>query len=322
MCSFCNQNSITGVDKAPSADDVKRIIESAGIRTNEQAQSTQVAFFGGSFTAIDRNYMLELLEAAYEEVNNRNFAGIRISTRPDRIDVETLMLLKRFGVNSIELGAQSMDDDVLIANQRGHTSQDVMDAAKLIKEYDFELGLQMMTGLYKDTNEKAIETAEKIISLSPDTVRIYPTVVLKNTHLEQLMQSGDYQPQELEEAVKLCSKLIPMFDSENISVIRVGLHAEDSMQSEVVGGAFHPAMRELCMSEIFINKLVPKLNEKLEKTGKKSYNIRVNAKNLSVAIGQQRKNVKTLEDLGFEVKFIPCEKVKQGEFEIEPSCVV
>ncbi|MBR7061045.1 MAG: radical SAM protein [Eubacterium sp.] len=176
QCSFCNQKTITGKQNQPTPEDVEKALETA---LKRRGYEYEIAFFGGSFTAIDRQYMISLLEAAFPYIENGSVKGIRISTRPDCIDTETLDILKKYGVSSIELGAQSMDDEVLQANLRGHTAKDVENASKLIKEYGFELGLQMMTGLYKDTDEKAIETAKKIIALKPETVRIYPTVVLK-----------------------------------------------------------------------------------------------------------------------------------------------
>ena len=167
----------------------------------ERSQNAEIAFFGGSFTAIDRSYMIALLEAAKKYVNK--FNGIRISTRPDYVDPEVLDLLKVYGVTSIELGAQSMCDDVLALNERGHTAEQVRKASFLIRSAGFSLGLQMMTGLYGSDLQKDIVTANEIISLHPDTVRIYPTVVMKQTKLEEYMLSGLYQPYTLEQSVAL-----------------------------------------------------------------------------------------------------------------------
>ncbi|MBQ3903792.1 MAG: radical SAM protein, partial [Eubacterium sp.] len=191
QCSFCNQKTITGQAYQPTAKDVDEAVQKA---LRKKGYKFEIAFFGGSFTAIDRAYMTELLDAAEPYVKSGAVSGIRISTRPDYIDDEILTLLKSKGVTAIELGAQSMDDEVLSANLRGHTAADVVNASKLIKSYGFELGLQMMTGLYLDTDEKDIETARKIIELKPETVRIYPTVVLKGTYLEELYDGKAYRP--------------------------------------------------------------------------------------------------------------------------------
>ena len=179
-CSFCNQRAISGQTVPATPKDVENAVKIA-IEYNVDPKNTEIAFFGGSFTAIERDYMLSLLTAAKHFLDTYNFKGIRISTRPDYINKDILLILKNYGVTAIELGAQSMDDQVLKANMRGHTSAQVAEASQLIKSYGFELGLQMMTGLYKDSDTAAISTAKQIIKIKPDTVRIYPTIVLKDT---------------------------------------------------------------------------------------------------------------------------------------------
>ena len=181
-CTFCNQHSITGA-YGDVIENAKIAIETASRTLGENSKNAEIAFFGGSFTAIDEKYMKTLLGLAYEYVKTGQFKGIRISTRPDKISAEILDLLKSYGVTAIELGAQSMSDKVLSMNNRGHNSACVVEASGLIKSYGFELGLQMMTGMYGSDDETDIETAKKIIALSPDTVRIYPTVVIENTEL-------------------------------------------------------------------------------------------------------------------------------------------
>jgi histone acetyltransferase (RNA polymerase elongator complex component) len=183
--------------KELTAEEVKNTLKKAK-NDNLSSENTEIAFFGGSFTAIDRSYMVSLLEEAKPFIENKVFSGIRISTRPDAIDEEVLLLLKKYGVTAIELGAQSMNDEVLLSNRRGHTVDDVVNASLLIKKHGFSLGLQMMTGLYKSTREIDVETAKRIVALKPDTVRIYPTIVLENTHLAELLKSGEYKPEELE----------------------------------------------------------------------------------------------------------------------------
>ena len=250
MCSFCNQHTISGCKDIPTADKVSQICKEA-LSAVASPENTQIAFFGGSFTAIEREYMISLLEAASEYVGEGKFSGIRISTRPDAIDDEVLRIHKSYGVTAIELGAQSMSDEVLSANDRGHTAEDVIKASELIKSYGFELGLQMMTGLYKSSESLDIRTAQEIIKLRPDTVRIYPTVILEGTRLSELYKSGEYKTMEFDEMVKLCAKLLLMFHKENISVIRCGLHASDNVEGERVGGFYHPAFKELCESAVY-----------------------------------------------------------------------
>lgn len=261
----------------------------------DRSKETEIAFFGGSFTAIDRQYMLELLTAArsFTEV----FKGIRISTRPDCIDDEVLTLLKEYGVTSIELGAQSMDNSVLELNNRGHKAEDVVNASKRIKEFGFSLGLQMMTGLYGSDFDKDIKTAESFIALKPDTVRIYPTVIMKNTDLADFYNSGKFVPYTLDESVELCSRLILMFEREGISIIRLGLHYSDSLVDDSLGDNYHPAFKELCESKIFYNSFI----EQISNLSSKKFDVFINQRSLSKFLGQKKSNIKKLNALGYEL---------------------
>lgn len=314
MCSFCNQRHIAGSDPLPDKSAVDVAVKTALESGKIDPEITQIAFFGGSFTAIDKDYMLSLLEAAYTYVSNGTVSGVRISTRPDAIDEDVLNTLKKYGVTSIELGAQSMDDTVLFKNDRGHTAEDVFAASYLIKKHGFELGLQMMTGLYGDTDEKCINTAEKIIEIHPDTVRIYPTVTLKNTKLEKLYLNGEYIPPTLDETVFLVSKLLDMFEENGISVIRTGLHTID--QNAYVAGAWHPAFKELCDSERFLKKITANLKNRGE------YTVFVSPKDLSKAIGQEKKNVIKLKNMGYDCKFLPDRSLDLGAIKIKGDEIV
>lgn len=277
----------------PDALYVKKTVETA---LRKKDYDYEIAFFGGSFTAIDREYMLELLKAAYPYVKNGQVRGIRISTRPDCIDAEILDILKAYGVTSIELGAQSMDDGVLKENRRGHTAQDVADASGLIQSYGFELGLQMMTGLYTDTQEKAVETAERIIALSPKTVRIYPTVVLKNTYLAELYEKGVYTPLNVEESVELCARLVPMFENAGIKIIRLGLHSGKDIKENMLAGGFHDSFGELVKSRILVNKIL--------ELPPADYQVFVHPKSLSKLKGNNKRNIYLLMERGYNIKII------------------
>lgn len=305
QCSFCNQKTITGQAYQPTAQDVKNAVETA---LKKKGYDYEIAFFGGSFTAISRDYMLELLNAAEPYVKNGSVKGIRISTRPDYIDGEILTLLKDKGVSAIELGAQSMDDEVLSANLRGHTAEDVVNASKLIKDYGFELGLQMMTGLYKDTDEKAIETAKKIIGLKPETVRIYPTVVLKGTYLQELYDEKIYRPPTVDDAAALCTRLLPLFEEAQIKVIRLGLHSSEDIKKNMVAGAFHPAFGEIVQSRFMLNKVLEYPPD--------DYEIFVNPKSVSKLKGNQKRNVYFLIEMGYNIKFTVSEKVAVDDLKI------
>ena len=308
-CSFCNQRYITGSCWAPGVTDVERAVTAAKNSKNFDSKTAEIAFFGGSFTAINRNYMTELLKAAEQYVNDGTVKGIRISTRPDAIDDEILNLLKEHGVTSIELGAQSMNDRVLRMNNRGHTSGDVEKASKLIREYGFELGLQMMTGLYADSDNSAVKTAESLIALQPDTVRIYPTIVLKDTDLAALYADNIYKPQTLDSAITLATKLYKMFTENGIKVIRLGLHSIE--EKAYIAGPWHPAFSELCQSQIMLTGVLSELLEK----GK--YKIRVAKSAVSKMTGQGRKNMIFLKSRGYDCKVVADEKLSDLDFILE-----
>lgn len=295
MCSFCNQKSITRVGYELTPGDVHSAVRTSLASVDrETAENGEIAFFGGSFTMVDREYMTDLLEAAFSYVKNGPFKGIRISTRPDGINDEICCILKQYGVTSVELGAQSLDDNVLLLNDRGHTAKQVEDACAMLRSYGFELGLQMMTGLYGSTDEDSIETAEKIIAIKPDTVRIYPTVVIKNTKLYSLMEKGEFVPKGVEESVALCSRLIPMFENAGIRVIRVGLHSDGDI-SEYAGGAYHPAMRELCEGRIYLNSALSELENRVPG----NYVLTVGKGQRSKMTGQKKCNLSYLNSRGF-----------------------
>lgn len=305
QCSFCNQRTITGKANQPTPDDVRSAVE---IALRKKGYTYEIAFFGGSFTAIDREYMVSLLSAANEYIENEKITGIRISTRPDFIDDEILTILKQYGVTSIELGAQSMDDEVLSANMRGHTSADVVNASNLIKQYGFELGLQMMTGLYLDTDEKAIDTARKIIELAPATVRIYPTVVLKGTHLAKLYDQEMYKPQTVDDAANLCTKLVPMFEDAGVKVIRLGLHSSEDVKKNMIAGAYHDSFGEIVQSRYWLNRIL--------KYPPANYEIMVNSRSVSKLKGQQKRNIYFLMEAGYNVKVTVNDKVAVDDIKI------
>ncbi len=311
-CSFCNQRTISGQTVPATPEDVVRAVNTA-IEYGVDPKNTEIAFFGGSFTAIEREYMCSLLTAAKCFLDSHKFKGIRVSTRPDCIDDEVLKVLKEYGVTAIELGAQSMDDEVLLANHRGHTADDVREASALIKSYGFELGLQMMTGLYKSDFSNDLYTAEEIVKLKPDTVRIYPTVVLKNTYLGHLQEIGEYKAPTAEESAPFCAELLQLFENNNIKVIKLGLHSSETVEGDMVGGAYHPAFRELCEGHIYLKKILGELNSKEKNC---TYTIFVNEKALSKAKGQQKRNEKALKNQGFHCIIKGNENLEEFEVKV------
>lgn len=311
-CSFCNQKTISGKTKPLTVEDIENAVQTA--LSSSDCNEGEIAFFGGSFTAIDREYMLSLLRKAKEYIDKGLFKGIRISTRPDCINEDILSLLKQYGVTSIELGCQSMSDKVLLMNERGHASKDVQYSAKLIKKYGFEFGVQMMTGLYGDTDEEAVETARKLIALKPDTARIYPTVVLQNTRLCDLYKKGEYRPQTLEEAAELCAKLLLMFHEADIRVIRLGLHSGGNVDEGYVAGAYHPAFREIAESKIYLSKIKAEIEK--ENLPKGEYEVTVGSRYVSMAAGQKKSNIKELSDMGCKIRLVQSQDYKKYEVSV------
>ena len=317
-CAFCNQRVISGEQTQPTPQDVAAAAECAIRSLGENSAGSEIAFFGGSFTAIERGYMISLLEAAAVYVRSGKIGGIRCSTRPDCIDNDVLDILLEYGVTAIELGAQSMDDRVLRLNERGHTAQQVRGAAKMIKSRGIELGLQMMTGLYGDSDAGALFTARELAALEPDTVRIYPTVVLRGTKLAELYESGEFQPQGLDGAIPLCAKLLKFFEERSIPIIRLGLHAGKDVEQQFVAGAYHPALRELCESRMMLEKMLEKLNG-ADKSAE--YIIAVNPSDISKAVGQKRGNMTALAGMGYKIKVVSDPQIEKGQMKIIPVCM-
>ena len=299
QCSFCDQKKISGTQNPPSPREVERLCDEFLPHTKEEGESYEIAFFGGSFTAIDRHYMLALLQAAYPFVQQGRARGIRCSTRPDAITPEILNILREYGVTAIELGAQSMQDDVLRMNLRGHTVADVFTASQLIKQWGFSLGLQMMPGLYgcSDYMAYAVDTAEKFIQIMPDTVRIYPTLILKDTLLEKLYQNRMYTPLTVDQAVEISAVLVKMFNEKNIRIIKLGLHADTGMENSLVAGPYHPALKELVQSRMFLDGFMADFSTKPQG----EYVIVVNGRQRSQATGQKKANITALAKMGYRV---------------------
>ncbi len=287
-CIFCNQKKITGVSTEVTSEQARNIIEEY-LPTIPKDASIEIAFFGGSFTAIDENTQNELLSVAKEYVDKGLVSDIRMSTRPDCISKEILDRLKEYKTTIIELGVQSLDAKVLHDSARGHDIESVIKSAELIKEANINLGLQMMVGLPSDTEEKCIKTARRFIELNPFCVRIYPTLVVKETGLESLLEKGEYKPFTLLESISIVKKLLVLFYVNNINVIRVGLQATEDIQlgRGIVDGPHHPAFRELVEGEMikdYLHYLV------IQNKTVSNIEIKINNKNVSKVIGNKRSN--------------------------------
>ncbi|KYH35891.1 oxygen-independent coproporphyrinogen-III oxidase-like protein HemZ [Clostridium tepidiprofundi DSM 19306] len=289
-CVFCNQNTITGVSEMVNAHFVKRTVETYLKTINKKKFSNavvEISFFGGTFTAIPIDKQNELLEEAKRFKKLGYVDYIRLSTRPDYIDEYILSNLKKYCVDIIELGVQSLDEEVLIKSGRGHTANDVVYASELIKKYGFTLGHQIMLGLPGDSFEKDIITAKNIISMKPDICRIYPTIIVKNTPMEIMYDKGIYKPYSIEEAVDICKTIYGMFLNEGIDIIRIGLQPtkEINVNAEVVAGPFHPAFRELVEGSLMNDMLFDEINQ----FNNCNINLRINGKDVSKLFANSKK---------------------------------
>lgn len=292
-CVFCNQRKITAKAEAMTINEVSRQVETYRTTLDDNTL-IELAFFGGSFTGIDTNLQERYLKLAYEYKKSGIIQAIRLSTRPDYISCDILDRLKSYGVDIIELGVQSFDENVLKASNRGHLVSDVYQAVSLIKSYGFRLGIQLMVGLPEDTKERAILSSKLAALLKPEFVRIYPTLVIKETELSELCRQGKYIPLSLEEAIDWSKEMYRTFLSAQIPVIRMGLQPTDLIAEgkEVLYGPFHPAFRQLVESAYFLDLIKNKLSSyPYVATEHLAINILCNPKDLSQVIGHKRSNL-------------------------------
>lgn len=302
QCVFCNQRTISGVAHF-DIESVKGIIDSA-LLTIEDDASVEIAFFGGSFTGIEREMMISLLEIASGYIKCGRVQSIRCSTRPDYIDEDILCILKKYGVKTIELGLQSVADNVLQSSKRGHNFEAERSACRLIVDYGFELVGQMMIGLPESTLEDEISTCDFIISTGATAARIYPTVVFRDTELCHMVETGEYSPLTLDDAVYRTAVVLERFLNAKINVIRIGLQSSDNLISDKTyfAGPNHAALGELCFGELYYNQICKILSE-CDLSQPREIDISVPSGDLSKALGQKKKNKIRLTDRYSEHKF-------------------
>ncbi|MCF6365700.1 MAG: radical SAM protein [Bacteroidales bacterium] len=315
QCVFCDQTKISGIQNIPQAKDVPDIVNQY-LQTIPKKNHINIAFFGGSFTGIPFELQESYLKEAYKFVETKQVAGIRLSTRPDYINTEILDLLKKYGVETIELGAQSTDNYVLQKSGRGHTYNDIENASELINSYGFKLGLQMMIGLPGDTIEKSLQTTKDIINLGAENTRIYPTLVVKGTALEKMYHSGKYKVLQLGEAVEITKVVYKLFDENNVKIIRTGLHPSEELTYEksLIAGPYHVSFKELVLTEIWADIL----DKRLKDINSESIVIQVNSTQLNYAVGFKSKNKNKLLKEYKVVKFEVNDSLQK--FEINVSC--
>lgn len=315
QCIYCNQQKITGQDSTVDFDKIRYTIEEHLESIPEENAFIQIAFFGGTFTAMPMDEQELFLKISYEYIISGKIQGVRLSTRPDNIDQEILDLLKKYRVTNIELGAQSLDNEVLKKTHRGHSFEDVQIASKLIIDNGFTLGLQMMVGLPGDTLEKAKQTAQKIVDLGAAETRIYPTLIIKDTTLDKLYKMGKYTPINTEDAIFQSADIFNIFHKNKVKVLRIGLYPDENLlENEVVAGPNMYNFKEKVITEIWWQKLNALINDESES---KKIRITVAPKQLNSAIGYEAVNRKRLFEKFNRVKFTTNNSLKSFEYNVD-----
>ncbi len=303
QCVFCDQEKISGTSSIPQPEDVTNIVEQY-LETIPENRTINIAFFGGSFTGLPVNLQEQYLKEAFKFVNNGRVSGIRLSTRPDYINEEILELLKKYGVTTIELGAQSTSQEVLDQSGRGHTVDDIRDASNMICKNGFELGLQMMIGLPGDSYERSIQTANDIVSFGAHNTRIYPAIVVKQTALEKLHLEGKYTPLTLEDAVEWAKDIVHIFENNNVSILRMGLHPSDELVigKSLITGPFHSSFKEMVMTQVW-KEIIDTELESVDISSPSKIKITVCNRQIHYAIGYRQTNREQLQSQGYQVSF-------------------
>ncbi len=313
-CVFCNQKTITGVAKNPSSAEVYKLIETWLTSVDTTKTKVEIAFFGGNFLGISKKSQNDYLTIAEEFVKQKKVSSIRFSTRPDTITAENLDNISNFSVKTIEIGVQSMDDEVLTASGRGHSAQDSENATKLILQYGFTLGMQTMVGLPLDNAKKSLFTAKKIIELGAKETRIYPVLVIKNTELESLYHKGLYTPLSIEEAILQVAPIVLLFNQNNVKILKVGLHPSEAYAEgkDLIAGPYHPSFHELVLSEIWKQRI----QKALLNNSNKQIKILVHPKDINYAIGYGGSNRNWLKNQFDKVVFVSDENIYPDKFTI------
>ncbi|NLT95766.1 MAG: radical SAM protein [Clostridia bacterium] len=324
-CVFCNQRKIAGSFMGPTAESVKAMV-STYRETFPDLENAyiELAFYGGSFTGIRDDIQENLLSIALKLKQKHLIDGIRLSTRPDYINPEVMNRLVGFGVTTVELGVQSMDDEVLAASQRGHTAGQVEEAVGLIKKSGIKVGIQLMLGLPKDNREKALYSTRRVIELNPDFVRIYPTVVIRETSLASLYFQGLFKPWTLETAIDTCAIMAILFAQADIPIIRMGLQATDNLLfgKDLIAGPYHPAFGELVKSRIFRHQIEFFLNEYKLGNEENELTLYCHPKELSQLKGQKNENITYFQNnCNIKLSMVPDNNLKQGSIAFMENCV-
>jgi histone acetyltransferase (RNA polymerase elongator complex component) len=315
QCVFCNQKRITGASAGLQVSLIPRTINTY-LATHNSNVPAQVAFYGGSFTALPLDVQTSCLEAVQPFIGAGRIAGIRLSTRPDGISTKVLDLLEHYHVRTVELGVQSLDNRVLALSGRGHSAEQTRDAVIRLRRYRFMIGIQLMPGLPGDSAELFQNTVQQAITLEPNFVRLYPALVIRDTPLETLFRAGLYPPLSLDDAVLLSKEALLAFERAGIDVIRIGLQPSEELEKAgtVIAGPYHPAFRQLVESSILLDRMREKLKGIVSS---RDVTFLVNPRDVSNAIGQKRSNIDTLrQELGVNITVRPAPAIPARNVEV------
>jgi len=319
-CVFCQQRTITNVwEHLCTPYDIKTAIESAmGSKSFFSHTHREIAFYGGTFTSIPTSAMVGMLSAVRSFMQEGIITAIRLSTRPDSIDEEKINILESYGVTTVELGVQSMDDEILALSNRGHTAEDTVNAFRLLKKRGFKVGAQLMPGLPGDSREIFIDTIEKVISLNPHMARLYPTLVLKGTKLAQWYGEGKYAPMSLDDTISVCKEACIQLETSGIPVIRIGLMASSSLlaEGEILAGPWHPCLGFMVRSAMHIDMMRPYLPAPGET---KTMTLHAHWRDIPLLKGYRNNGLRHLESItGARIEnILPDDSIAPGEVAYE-----
>lgn len=301
QCVFCNQHTISGA-VCFRREDIREQIDAA-LATIMPQIPCEIAFFGGSFTGIDRELMIWLLDLAEEYVHRGSVQSIRFSTRPDYITPEIVSILSRYSIGMAELGIQSMSDRILTACHRGHMASETVQACRLLQNAGIPYGGQMMIGLPEATIDDEIACAQAIASLGCTESRIYPTIVFRHTPLSGMWENGMYQPLTVEEAVERSAAALEVFLENGVRCLRIGLCDSENLHgSEYLTGPLHPAIGERVGSRVYLHRI----EKAIDTQGilhSDTLTIEVPQGDISLAIGQKKENKMRIKNK-YNVKFL------------------
>jgi histone acetyltransferase (RNA polymerase elongator complex component) len=325
-CVYCNQWKISGKSEEIKPEEIDQYVETYLQKARLwKDRYVEIAFYGGSFTALPREKQVRLLRAAAEQKQKGRIKGIRLSTRPDYIDEEILERLLSYGVTTVELGVQSLVDEVLVKTCRGHCVEDTARALRFLRKYPFQVGYQLMLGLPGDSFSFAHLTAQRTVEARPDFVRIYPTLVLRGTTLAKWYREGSYIPWSLQEAVQMAVSWLGVFSFYQIPVIRLGLQAVEnlSVEKDLVTGPYHPAFGELVESRLMLEQMKAGL-EKLQIKAGETLTVFFNPRVYSKVVGQKKENLCFLQEKYrlLKINLRPQKDFAENDLEMATTCQV